>query len=180
MNEHGEILHQTPLKEVFNLRWYIQHLMDESEHENENPLNHENWVKQTNWKFIKYVIHHKHSMTPEQLKQKPVKEIFKIQHENLDTEEGESNEEKEESTTSSESQSKILSLACLLKEPTQTFQTHNIVNETTHDEENPSEIEDNTSEENSVYEIKSHIVNGEQNEQETKLLITNFEVKVEN
>ena len=40
-------------------------------------------------------------MTPEQLKQKPFKEIFKIQHESLDTEEGGSNEE-EESTTSSE------------------------------------------------------------------------------
>ena len=65
MNEHGEILHQTPLKEVFNLRWYIQPLMDESEHENENALNHENWVKQKNWKFIKYVIHRKHSMTSE-------------------------------------------------------------------------------------------------------------------
>ena len=37
INEHGEILHQTPLKEVFNLRWYIQHLMDEIENEAENP-----------------------------------------------------------------------------------------------------------------------------------------------
>ena len=42
MNEHGEILHQTPLKEAFILRWYIQHLIDEDE----NPLNHENWMKQ--------------------------------------------------------------------------------------------------------------------------------------
>ena len=31
LNKDGEILHQTPLKEVFNLRWYIQHLMDENE-----------------------------------------------------------------------------------------------------------------------------------------------------
>ena len=69
LNQHGEILHQTPLKEDFNLRWYIQHLMNESENETENPLNHENWMKQTNWKFIKFVIHHK-------LKQKPFKEIF--------------------------------------------------------------------------------------------------------
>ena len=64
-------------------------------------------------------------------------------------------------------------------EPTQTFQTHNIVNETTHDEENASEAEDDTSEENSVYEIASHLVNGEQNKQD-KLLTTNYEVKVEN
>ena len=102
LNQHGEILHQTPLKEILNLRWYIQHLMDENENEDENPLNHENWMKQTNWKFIKYVIHHKHSMTPRQLKQILFGEIFKIQHEKLDTEEGESNEEEEESTTSSE------------------------------------------------------------------------------
>ena len=40
------------------------------------------------------------------------------------------------------------------------------MNETTHDEETPSESEDNTSEENSVYEIESHLVNREQNEQE--------------
>ena len=54
------------------------------------------------------------------------------------------------------------------------------MNETTHDQENASEAEDDTSEENSVYEIESHLVNGEQNEQESKLIITNFEVKVEN
>ena len=42
LNKHGEILHQTPMKEIFNLRWYIQHLMDENEQENENPLNHDN------------------------------------------------------------------------------------------------------------------------------------------
>ena len=34
------------------------------------------------------------------------------------------------------------------------------MNETTHDEENVSEAEDDTSEENSVYEIESHLVNG--------------------
>ena len=133
MNEHGEILHQTPLKEVFNLSLYIQHLMDENEDESKNPLSEENWMKQTNWKFTMYVIHHKHSMTPEQLKQKPFKEIFKIQHEKLDTEEGESNEEENESTTSSEKSEQ--------------------------DSESDTSTED---------------------EQEYKLQITNFEVKVEN
>ena len=61
INENGEILHQTLLHELFNLRWYIQHLIDESGDEIENPLIEENWMKQTNWKFIKYVIHNKHS-----------------------------------------------------------------------------------------------------------------------
>ena len=41
-------------------------------------------------------------MTPEQLKQKPFEEIFKNQHERVDTEEGESIEEEEEFTTSEE------------------------------------------------------------------------------
>ena len=112
LNKHGEILHQTPMKEVFNLRWYIQHLMDEDE--DESPLNHENWMKPTNWKFIKYVIHHKHSMTPGQLKQKPFKEIFKKQHEKLDTEEGESNEEERNPLYPQKSQNKILNLIVLL------------------------------------------------------------------
>ena len=68
INECGEILHQTPMHELFNLRWYIQHFMDENEDENENPFSQKNWMKQTNWKYIRHVIHHKHSMTPEQLK----------------------------------------------------------------------------------------------------------------
>ena len=102
MNEHGDILPYTPMKKIFTFRWYIQHLMDESEDEDQNPLSEENWMKQNNCKFMKYVIHHRHPMTPEQLKQKPFEEIFKNLHEKVDTEEGESNEEEEEFTTSEE------------------------------------------------------------------------------
>ena len=90
MNEHGDILPYTPMKIIFNLRWYIQHLMDESEDEAQNPVTEENWMKQNNYKFIKYGIHKRHPMTPEQLKQKLFDEIFKNQHEKVDTEEGES------------------------------------------------------------------------------------------
>ena len=54
------------------------------------------------------------------------------------------------------------------------------MHETTHDEENSSEAEDDTTEENSLYEIELHLVNGDQNKQEDKLLTTNFEVKGEN
>ena len=103
IKENGEILHHTPLQELFNLRWYMQQLIDRSEDEIENPLNQENWMKQANWKFINNVIHNKHSMTPEQLKKKYFKEVIKIkQHEELDTEEGQSNKDEEESTTFSE------------------------------------------------------------------------------
>ena len=55
------------------------------------------------------------------------------------------------------------------------------MNETTHDEENPSEDEDDTSEDEHLNEMLTYENNGEQNNaQESKLLITNFEVKVEN
>ena len=76
--------------------------MDQSEDETQNPLSDENCVKQNNWKFIKYLIHHRHPMTPEQFKQKLFEEIFRNQHEKVDTEEGESNGEEEKSTTSSD------------------------------------------------------------------------------
>ena len=185
MNQHGEILHHTPLREVFNLRCYIQHLMDQTEDEDENPLSYENWMKQNNWKFIRFLIHHKHSMTPEQLKQKPFKEIFKNQHEKVDTQERESIEEEEKSTTSSdksEQDSESDTTTEDEEEPntTETHQVYNVLNETTHDEENVSEAEDDTSQEGNVIEMQIYENNREQNKQEDKLLTTNFEVKVKN
>ena len=102
MNEHGDILPYSPMKKIFNLKWYIQYLIDESEDEDQNPLSEENWMKQNNCNFMKYVIHHRHPMTPEQLKQKPFEEIFKNQHEKVDTDEGESTKVEEEYTTSEE------------------------------------------------------------------------------
>ena len=185
MNEHGHILPYTPWREVFNLRCCIQHLMDESEEETQNPLIEENWMKQNNWKFIKYVIHHRHPMSPEQLKQKPFEEIFKNQHEKLDTDEGESNEEEQISTTSSDkseqdSESDITTEDEQETNTTETHQVHNVLNETTHDEENISEAEDDTSQEENVIEMQIYENNREQNKQEDKLLTINFEVKVKN
>ena len=40
--DNGEILHQTPLKELFNLKY---------DDEFDNPPSQENWMLQTNWKF---------------------------------------------------------------------------------------------------------------------------------
>ena len=126
MNQHDEILHHTPLREVFNLRCYIQHLMDETEAQHENPLSEENWMKQNNWKFIKYVIHHRHPMTLEQLKQKLFEEIFKNQHEKVDTEKGESIEEEDKSTTSSDEseQNSESDITTQDKQETNTTETH--------------------------------------------------------
>ena len=159
MNQYGDILHHTPLREVFNLRCYIQHLIDQTEDEDENPLSYQNWMKQNNWKFIKFLIHHTHSMTPEQLKQKPFEEIFKNQHEKLDTDEGESNEKEHKSTTSSDKSEQDSELDITTEDEqetntTETHQVHNVLNETTHDEENVSEAEDDTSQEQNVIEMQ--------------------------
>ena len=186
INGNGEILHITLMKGLFNLRWYIQHLIDENESGNEskNPLSHENWIKQANWKFIKYVIHHRHSMTPEQLKQRPFKESFKKQNEKLDTEEGESNEEEEESSTASEmseydSESYTPTEGEQEPNTTETHQVHSVLNNILHNEDNSSEPEDDSSEENSVNEIETYENNGEQNDvQDNKLLTTNLQVKL--
>ena len=106
--DNGEILHQTPLQELINLRWYIQHHIDESESDDDedefdNLLSKENWMLQTNWKFIKYVIHIKHSMTPKQLKKNPIKPIIKVHpNQELDKDNGESTKDEEVSATSTE------------------------------------------------------------------------------
>ena len=168
MNEHGDILPYTPMIKIFNLRWYIQHLMDESEDEAQNPLSEENWMKQNNCKSIKYVIHHRHPMTPEQLKQKPFVETFKNQHEKGDTDEGESNEEEQKSTTSSDkseqnSESDITTEDEQETNTTETHQVHNVLNETILDEKNSSEAEDDTSEEQNLNEMQTYENNGEQN-----------------
>ena len=46
INQNGDILHQTPLQELFNQRWYIQHLIDQSDDELKNLLSEENWMLQ--------------------------------------------------------------------------------------------------------------------------------------
>ena len=185
MNKYGEKLYITPLKEVFNLRWYIQHLMDENKDEAVNSFSEQIWMMRTNWKFIKFGIHHKLSMTSEKLKQKLFEEMIKNGHEKLDTDEEESNEEEQESTTSSEkseqdSESDTSTEDEEESNKIQTLQVHHGMNEATHDEESSSEPEDDTSEENSVYEIQSHSVIGEQNNiQEDKLLTTKVKVEIQ-
>ena len=109
INENGEKLHRKLIKEFYNLRWYIQHLVDENEYEygdNEwtNPLSESNWTYRTNKHFMKYVKFTLQEMTPEQLKQNPIT----VQHQKLDTEEGESNTDEQESTISEKRKTNIL------------------------------------------------------------------------
>ena len=104
INENDEKLHRKLMKEFFNLRWYIQHLVDENEYQygdNEwtNPLSESNWTYQTNETFMKYVNFTLKEMTPEQMKMNPIKPIIKVKtNEGLDTEEGESNTNEQKST----------------------------------------------------------------------------------
>ena len=53
----------TPLKELYNLYRYIQHLILESkfdygDDESDNPLDEGNWLLQTRGKYMKFVIYH--------------------------------------------------------------------------------------------------------------------------
>ena len=128
--------------------------MDESEDEAQKRLSEENWMTQNNCKFIKYVIHHRHPMTPEQLKQKPFEEIFKNQHEKVDTDEGESTKVQEEFTTSEEMREEYSTFSYMSKQDSESdiniddtqdeqnsqtaekLQIHNIYNTTMHDKDN--------------------------------------------
>ena len=113
----------TPLQELINLRWYIQHLIDESgylydDDESNYPLSEVKWMLQTHGKFMKYVLFTLHRMTPEQMKMNPIKPIIKVKtNEELDKEEGESIIDEEESTETSQelSEEKILHLTYILK-----------------------------------------------------------------
>ena len=94
INENGEKLYRKLMKEFFNLRWYIQHLVDEYEYQygdNEwtNPLHESNWTYRTNKQFMEYVHFTLKEMTPDQMKMNPIKPIIKVKtNEELDTEEG--------------------------------------------------------------------------------------------
>ena len=102
INENGEKLYKKLMKEFGKLRWYIQHLVDEYEYhysDNEwtNHLHESNWTYRTNKQIMKYVNFTLKEMTPEQLKQNP---ITVHPNQELDTEEGESNTNEQESTIS--------------------------------------------------------------------------------
>ena len=60
-NENGEKLHHIPLQELYNLRWYIQHIIDENQYQYDddewtNPLSESKGSFQTNKKFMKYIV----------------------------------------------------------------------------------------------------------------------------
>ena len=106
INQNGEKLYRKNMKQFFNLRWYIQHLVDGYEYhygDNEwtNALHESNWTYRTNKQLMKYVNFTLKEMTPEQMKINPIKPIIKVNtNEELDIEEGESKSDQQESTIS--------------------------------------------------------------------------------
>ena len=72
----------TPMQELINLRWYIQHLIHGSgylydDDESSYPLSEDKWMLQTHGKFMKYVFYTLHRMPPDQMKMNPIKPIIK-------------------------------------------------------------------------------------------------------
>ena len=124
---------------------------------------------------MKYVIHHRHPITPEQLKQKPFEEFFKNQHEKVDKDEGESTKVEEEYTTSEElteeystfsNMSKQVSEPDINVDETQhqdnSYTPETLQNNTTiHDNDDLTDDENNTSESENIIEIETYEHYGE-------------------
>ena len=127
INENGEKLYRKLMKQFFNLRWYIQDLVDEYEYQygdNEwtNPLHESNWTYRTNKQFMKYVNFTVKEMTPEQMKMNPIKPIIKVKtNERLDAEEGESNKDEQESKISIEEEEEFTTYEELTEDEYSTF-----------------------------------------------------------
>ena len=179
INENGEKLHKKLIKEFFNLRRYSQHLVDEYEYqygdtEWTNPLSESNWTYQTNKTFMKYVNFTLNEMTPEQMKMNPIKPIIKVKtNEELDTEEGESNTDEQESTISIKEEDKYSTFSDISKQDSEydiniddtqdqqnsdtheTLQIHNMYNTTMHDKDHLIHDEYDTSEDENITEIET-------------------------
>ena len=162
----------TPLQELLNLRWYIQHLIHESgylydDDESNYPLSEDKWMLQTHAKFMKYVFYTLHRMTPEQMKMNPIKSIIEVKtYQELDTDEGESIEEEEKSTTSSDkseqdSESDITTEDEEKTNTQETLQIQNTYNITLHVKDDLIPDEYDTSEDENITEIETYQDNGE-------------------
>ena len=179
------------MKEFFNLRWYIQHLVDEYEYQygdNEwtNPLHESNWTYRTNNQFMKYVNFTLKEMTPEQMNMNPIEPIIKVKtNEELDTEEGESNTDEQESTISIKEEDEYSTFSDMSRQDSEsdinvddtqdeqnshtpeTLQICNTYNTTMHDKENSIHDEYDTSANENTSEIETYEKHGEKSH-ETK------------
>ena len=176
INENGEKLYRKLMKEFFNLRWYIQHLVDLHEYQygdNQwtNPLHESNWTYRTHKQFMKYVNFILKEMTPEQMKMNPIKPIINVKtNEELDTEEGESKTNEQEFTISNKEKEKYSTFSDMSKldsgsdinvhdtQDEQNSYTHETLqnNTTIHDNDDLIHDENNTSENENIIEIETY------------------------
>ena len=175
INENGEKLYRKLMKEFFNLRWYIQHLIDENEYQyddNEwtNHLSESKWIYQTNRTFMKYVNFTLKEMTPEQLKQNP---ITVHPNQKLNTEEEEPNTNEQESTISNKEEEEYSTFSDMSKQDSEsdinidetldqenpqtpeTLQIHNMYNTSMHDKDDLIHDAYDTSEDKHITEIET-------------------------
>ena len=185
INENGEKLYRKLMKEFYNLRWYIQHLVDLHEYQygdNQwtNPLHESSWTYITNKQFMKYVNFTLKKMIPEQMKMNPIKPIIKVNtNEELDTDEGESNIDEQESTILNKEEEEYSTFSDMSKQDSEadinfdetqhqenlhtpeTLQIHNTYNTTMHDKHNLIHEEYDTSEDKNIIEIETNENYGE-------------------
>ena len=149
INENGEKLYRKLMQEFYNLRWYIQHLVDQHEYQygdNEwtNPLHESNWTYKTNKQFMKYVNLTLKEITPEQMKMNPIKLIIKVKtNEELDTQEGESNKDEQEYAISNKEEEEYSTFSHMSKQDSES----DIIIDGTQDEQNtqtPETLQNNT------------------------------------
>ena len=175
------MLPTTTLHEFYNLRWYIQYLIDENEYQYDddewtNPLSESNWIYNTNKHFMKYVNFTLQQMTPEQIKQNP---ITVHPNQKPDTEEGESNTDEQESTISNKEEEESSTFSDMSKQDSEsdinvddtqdhensqtpeTLQIHNVYNTTMHDKDDSIHDEYDTSEDENITEIETYEHYGE-------------------
>ena len=180
-----KMMSPTPLQELINLRWYIQHLIHESgylydDDESNYPLSEDKWMLNTHGKFMKYVLFTLHRMTPEQMKMNPIKPIIKVKtNEEHDTEKGESNTDEQESTISNKEEDQYSTFSDMSKQDSEsdiniddtqdeqnphtleTLQIHNMYNTTMRDKDDLTHDEYDTSENENITEIETYEDYGE-------------------
>ena len=173
-----KLMSPTPLQELINLRWYIQHLIHESgylydDDESYYPLSEDKWMLQSHGKCMKYVFYTLHRTTPEQMKMNSIKPMIKVKtNEELDMEKGESTKVQDEFTTSEE-QEEYSTFSHMTKENSEsdinvhdtqdeqnthtleTLQIHNTYNTTMYDNDDLIHNEYDTSENENIIEIET-------------------------
>ena len=170
------MLPSTPLQELFSLRWYIQHLIDQSvydcDDDVDNPLYEDNWILQTRRQFMKHVIHNGHTMTHKHVNKNPVRPITKANppHKH-DT------DERESATSTGLSEDSISGTPAGSSEDSRTIETPKVPTvliKSRHDDADSSRTKPMT-------EFESSQENREQiTVKDNKLLTTNSTVEIQN